>query len=104
MAAIYGEKVRGERHNVLVEDHVGGNQPLSFRVHRQGQALQGVGPQQGRGLLHSEDHAGDYALAVNRSPRLSVLHLDAPPVRHQKSALACRLDAQLPQKVRGATW
>ncbi len=68
------KKVRGERCGVLVQDQVGGNQPLSFRVHRQRRTLQGVGPQQGRGLVLSKDHDGDHALAVYRSPRLSVVH------------------------------
>ena len=56
------KKVRGERRSVLVQDHLGGNQPLSFRVHRQRQTLQGVGPQQGRSLVLAKDHDGDYAL------------------------------------------
>ena len=30
---------------MLVQYHVGGHQPLSFRVHRLGQTFQGVGPQ-----------------------------------------------------------
>ena len=64
------KKARGERRSVLVQDHVGGNQPLSLRVHRQRQTLQGVGPQQRRGIVFSKHYDGDYALALYRSPRL----------------------------------
>ena len=41
-----------------------GDQPLSLWVHRQGQGLQGVGPRQRRGLVLSENHDGDDAIAV----------------------------------------
>ena len=61
------KKARGERRSVLVQDHVGGNQPLSLRVHRQRQTLQGVGPQQRRGIVFSKHYDGDYAPALYRA-------------------------------------
>ena len=69
---------QNEACSLQVEDHVRGNEPLSLRVHRQGQTLQRVGPQQRRGLVSPEDHDGRHALAVDGRTGLPVLHLDAP--------------------------
>lgn len=59
MTVTYGEKVRSNGRTLLLHDEVGGNKLLCGRVHRQGQALQGVGPQQRRGLVLSKHDQGD---------------------------------------------
>ena len=77
-----------------VHDEMGGNQPLSFGVHHQGQTFLGVRPQQGRRVLLSEDHDGDDALPVYGGPRLPVLHPDAPPVGSMPNSRS-RLDGSV---------
>ena len=88
MAAMYGEKVRSECRAFLIHDEMSRNQPLCGRVHRQSQALQGVGSQQGGGVVLSKHHQGDLAGAVDRGPDPPDVHLDPPTVGQQEGALS----------------
>ena len=61
---------------ILVHDERCGNQSLLGGIDRQGQTCKSVGPKQGGGIIFSEDHQGDFALAAYRDPRLSVVQVD----------------------------
>ena len=73
---------------------------VARHLHRQRQTLQGVRPQQRRGLIFPKHYDGRHGIAVDGRSRLPVVHLYTPAVGQQEPALAHRLDAQLPQKAR----
>ena len=89
------------RHQVLVHDEVGRDQSLFYRVHRQGQTLQGISPKEGWSMVFSEDHESSDILAVDACPGLPVVHLDPSSVGQQESTLAHWRDPQFTQQPGG---
>ena len=77
-----------------MESQFPGDEPLGDRVHRQGETLEGVGAEQGRGSVLAEGHLGRGAPAVDGCPSLGDVGIDETSVGELQRAPVEGLDAE----------